>query len=119
MAQICSEICLREVTVAIYYFLGKEKKNLSLGIKALPTLCQAAELTVLKNALVTILISGCAAVQITPCLFPSFLTHRADLCPWQAVPQAGVGDVLAAGAGCALSRQQLPRGRSSSALLLQ
>lgn len=58
MAEICSEICLKEIPVAIYYFLGKEKKNLSWGIKVLPTLCQAAELTVLKNALVTILISG-------------------------------------------------------------
>lgn len=57
MAQICSEICLKEIPVAIYYFLGKEK-NLSWGIEVLPTLCQAAELTVLKNALVTILISG-------------------------------------------------------------
>lgn len=119
MAQICSEICLREVTVAIYYFLGKEKKNLSLGIKVLPTLCQAAELTVLKNALVTILISGCAVVQITPWLLPSFVTHGADLCPWKAVPQAAVGDVLAAGAGCALPRQQLPQGRSIPALPLQ
>lgn len=57
MAQICSEMCLKEVAVAIYYFLGKEK-NLSLGIKVLPTLCRAAKLTVLKNALETILISA-------------------------------------------------------------
>lgn len=38
-------------------FITFWKKNLSLGIKVLATLCQAVKLTVLKNALLTILIS--------------------------------------------------------------
>lgn len=45
MASICGEISLKEVTVAVYYYLEK-KNNLSLRIKAL---AQAFKLAVLKK----------------------------------------------------------------------